>query len=230
MLGCGSDGGESDGEGTVEVSVYGESFIEEGIAASEVDDGWSVLFERFDVVIRDIEVAGARIENPAVTDLTQPSSGAGHPLGSAAVPAGGHTGASFIVARVEVVGRAMKNGETKTFAWTFDQPTRYEDCETTTSVANGERAEFEITVHADHLLYDSLVAEEPRLLFQPLADADQDQDGAITQAELADADIGAYDPGSDGDVNDLWSWLVAQSRTLGHVDGEGHCHAREASE
>jgi hypothetical protein len=83
---------------------------------------------------------------------------------------------------------------------------------------------FQITVHADHLFYDSLVSEEPQLLFQPLADADADQDGDITTEELGATDIGAYDPGNE-DLDDLWSFLMAQSRTLGHVDGEGHCQA-----
>ncbi len=46
----------------------------------------------------------------------------------------------------------------------------------------------------------------------------------LTRAELEAAGIGAYDPGN-ADVDDLWAWLVAQSATLGHVDGEGHCDA-----
>ena len=51
-----------------------------------------------------------------------------------------------------------------------------------------------------------------------------------TSAELEAADIGSYDPGSDAAGNNLWSWLVAQGRTLGHVDGEGHCDARDHSD
>ena len=146
-------------------------------------------------------------------------------------PDGDHTGASFTITRVEVEGTATKGADTKSFSWVFDEPTRYVECETTTAVSDGGSATFQITVHADHLLYDSLVSEEPQVLFQALADADADADadGNITQAELAATDIGAYDPGSEDGVDDLWAWLVAQTRTLGHVDGEGHCRATPAN-
>lgn len=219
----------TDGEGTVTVTAYGEAFIEEGIPASEVGDGWALDFSRFEVSIRDVTLAGASIEVPATVDLSAASSGEGHELGSALLGAGEHTGASFTIARVEIDGTATKGSTTKTFSWVFDQPTRYEECETTTKLTDGGTAAFQITVHADHLLYDSLVSSEPQVLFQALADADADGDGAITQAELTAKDIGAYDPGSEDGVDDLWAWLVAQTRTLGHVDGEGHCHATAAN-
>jgi hypothetical protein len=61
--------------------------------------------------------------------------------------------------------------------------------------------------------------------FEELALADADSDGEITQAELEAAPVpGAFDTGND-EVANLWAFLVAQSRTLGHVDGEGHCDA-----
>lgn len=220
LAACGSEG-----EGTIIVRAYGESFVEDGIPASEVGDGWSVDFGRFEVSLRDVTVAGVPVEVPATIDLAAPSAGEGHELASALVPAGDHTGARFTIARVEIEGSATKGETTKTFHWVFARPTRYEACETTTTVREGERASFEITVHADHLFYDSLVSSEPQVLFQALADADVDADGIISPSELAAKDIGAYDPGSEGDVDDLWTWLDAQARTLGHVDGEGHCHA-----
>lgn len=213
------------GEGTVIVTAYGESFIEDGIPADEVDDGWAVEFERFEVAIRDVVVGGTDVPVKKRIDLTKSSKGKGHTLGSATVAADDHTHSSFSVGRVEVTGSATKGDVTKTFEWVFDETTSYHECETTTKVPAGGEATFQITVHADHLLYDSLVSEEPRVLFQALADADADDDGVITKKELAATDIGAYDPGSEGGVDDLWSWLVAQTRTLGHVDGEGHCHA-----
>ncbi len=214
-----------DGEGTVIVTAYGESFIEDGIPASEMDDGWAVAFSLFDVSLEEVTVAGVAVSVPGSVDVAESSSGEGHELGSALVPAGDHTGASFTLSRVEVQGTATKDAETKSFHWIFEEATRYSDCETTTSVKSGGSATFQITIHADHLFYDSLVSEDPELLFQPLADADADADGEITQAELAATDIGAYDPGSEDGIDDLWTWLLAQTRTLGHVDGEGHCHA-----
>lgn len=213
------------GEGTVNVSAYGESFIEDGITADDVDDGWAIDFTHFKVSVRDVTVADAAIAVKKTVDLAASSKGKGHVLGSARVAADDYTDGRFTLTRVEVEGAAHKGSVTKTFDWVFDDATRYHECETTTRIPADGEGTFQITVHADHLFYDSLVSETPRLLFQPLADADADGDEAITQDELAATDIGAYDPGSEDGVDDLWTWLVAQTRTLGHVDGEGHCHA-----
>jgi hypothetical protein len=220
LTACGGDG-----KGTVVVTAYGESFIEDGIPADDVVDGWAVDYSRFEVAISDVTVAAVAISVPSTIDLSVSSDGKGHELGSAPVAEGEHTGSRFTIAKVVIDGTATKDDKTKTFSWVFDRPTRYTECATTTSVGDGGSATFQITVHADHLLYDSLVSEEPQILFQALADADADGDGAITQAELAETDIGAYDPGSEGGIDDLWAWLTAQTKTLGHVDGEGHCHA-----
>lgn len=214
-----------DGDGSVTVTAYGESFIEDGIPASEIDDGWAVDFSLFSVQIEDVTVAGAALTQTSTVDLSQASSGAGHVLGSVSASEGEYSDASFTIARVEIDGTAVKGTDTKSFSWVFDAPTHYTECDTTTTVTEGGEASFQITVHADHLLYDSLVSEDPKVLFQALADADTDVDGAITEAELKATGIGSYDPGSEGGVDNLWDWLIAQSRTLGHVDGEGHCHA-----
>jgi hypothetical protein len=216
--GCATDAGE------IAVVAYGESFIEEGISADDVDDGWAIDFSRFDVTLRDVTVADVAIEDPGTLDVAVASSGAGHEVGRVSVDAGSYAEPSFTIARVQVAGVAERDGTTKAFEWDLDSPTRYERCQTRTVVEEGQTATFQITIHADHLFYDSLVAEEPQLLFEPLAAADVDDDGEISEAELSAVDIGAYDPGNE-DVDDLWSWLLAQSRTLGHVDGEGHCEA-----
>lgn len=218
LAGCGT------GEGMVAVTAYGEAFIEEGIPAADVDDGWAIQFDRFVVTVKDIQVAGVAVPDASPVDLSVATSGAGHPLGSVSAPEGDHKNASFTITRIEIQGSGSKSGTTKTFSWTFDQPTRYTKCDTTTSVPDGGTGTFQITVHADHLFYNSLVSEEPSILFQAIADADANADGAVTQAELAATSVGAYDPGNE-DIDDLWTWLVAQTRTLGHVDGEGHCDA-----
>ena len=227
LAACGSDdddGNGANGKGTISVYAYGESFIEDGIPAENVDDGWSIAFDRFEVSVRDLHVAGMDLENQAVVDLAIESDGEGTRLASAEVTAGAHRGPSFTLARVEVEGSAERAGTIKTFHWTFAEPTHYSRCETTTTVPSDGEATFQITVHADHLFYDSLVAEEPQLLFDAIAATDSDDDGEVTRSELEARDVGEYDPGN-ADVDDLWSWLVAQHRTLGHVDGEGHCEA-----
>ena len=106
--------------------------------------------------------------------------------------------------------------------WTFTSSTRYSGCEANISLADGATASFELTIHADHLLYDSLVSSEPALRFDHYAAADADDDGVISQAELELASVGALDVGNTG-VETLWGYLEAQITTLGHANGEGHC-------
>lgn len=216
--GCSDD----DGTGTISVRAYGESFIEDGIPREYVDDGWAISFSRFDVTLTDIVVGGVALADPEPVGVHESSEGEGHEVGTVSVDARAHASPSFRITQVEIEGWAELEGVTKTFSWSFDSATHYSRCETTTHVKQDETALFQITVHADHMFYDSLVSEEPQLLFQPLADADADDDGEITAAELGETDIGAYDPGNE-DIGDLWTFLVAQHRTLGHVDGEGHC-------
>jgi hypothetical protein len=210
------------GEGEVEVRTWGEAFIEDGIPASELADGWAIEFVRFEVELRDVSVAGASFEDPDPIDLAQSSEGRGQLIGRAAAPAGEHDDATFTLARVQLEGSASRGDVTKTFAWTFDTPVTYMDCEAQTEVPRGGVGELQITVHADHLFYDSLVSEQPALRFDAIAAADTDDDGELTMAELAVTDIGGYDPGNLP-IDDLWSFLSAQAQTMGHVDGEGHC-------
>jgi hypothetical protein len=124
-----------------------------------------------------------------------------------------------------VTGRATKDGVEKTFAWRFDTTTRYTACESTAKV-DGKAARTVLTIHADHFFYDSLVSEEPDVRFQLFADADTDGNNAITMEELAAVDITGldnYQVGNATNVTDLAAFVRAQTATLGHIDGEGHC-------
>lgn len=224
LTGCGEDAQE-EATGEVQVAVYGESFIEEGIPTAEMADDWSVTFDSFTVDIEDVVVGGVTMPASEPIEISGATDGAGHALVAADVPAGSHEGPNFAIAEVIVTGSATDGDTTKTFDWTFDQVTHYEECETTTEVVDGETSTFQITIHADHFFYDSLVSEDPDLVFQALADADENDDGEITAEELSNASVGDYDVGNNADIDDLWAWLVAQSQTLGHVDGEGHCDA-----
>ncbi len=219
-MGCAS-------EGQVEVTAYGEAFIEEGIAAEHFADGWAVTFERFDVSLRNIRVAGKAVP-AAQLDLTTPTNGEGQAIGAVTVEEGDYDGASFTIEHMDVAGAAEKGGVSKSFAWAFEEVVAYEDCATVTRVAADETTSFQITIHADHLFHDSLVAEEPALVFQPYADADnaRNNDGAIeTDGELWEAGIGAFDPGNET-APDLWTWLILAARSIGHADGEAHCTPR----
>jgi hypothetical protein len=49
----------------------------------------------------------------------------------------------------------------------------------------------------------------------------------IDADELRAIDITAEDNYQVGsrDIDNLWDFIEAQTHTLGHIDGEGHCHA-----
>lgn len=149
------------GSGDLTVTTYGEDFIEVGIpAASEAEpegfvDGWTVRYDRFLVVLADLEVGdedGPVLEDPAarVFDLTAPGphevriatglpSGTFDELGVAtrpdAAPEAGNADADAVAQvadggwSVFASGTAEKAGETKTFAWGFQTATRFAGCE-----------------------------------------------------------------------------------------------------
>ena len=113
-------------------------------------------------------------------------------------------------------------------------------------VAPSARTDVELTVHLDHLFFDSLVVETAEMRFEALA-AVADDGGRITldalaAQPLADLRDGAgmplrdeagallvYDPGSAPlAAPTLREFVRASLGTVGHLDGEGHCdYARE---
>jgi len=113
-------------------------------------------------------------------------------------------------------------------------------------VTPSARTDVELTVHLDHLFFDSLVVETAEMRFEALA-AVADDGGRITLdalaaqplADLRDAtgaplrdEAGAllvYDPGSAPlAAPTLREFVRASLWTVGHLDGEGHCeYARE---
>jgi hypothetical protein len=125
---------------------------------------------------------------------------------------------------IDVKGEATLGEQRKRFEWRFEQEVLYSRCEVETTVSASREASLELTIHADHLLYDSLAAEEPALRFEALAAADLNGDDLISREELEATDIGGYDPGSDGaGISDLWAWLSALTANVAHVNGEAHC-------
>lgn len=231
-LAIASCGGELD-PGVLEVAIYGEEYIEEGIPAEDLVDGWTIAFQRFDVSVQDISAARGH-EAPALRapdaqrfDLTMASGGAGQLVIAGDVPGGAYDHLAYQVDSMHVEGSATRGEERKTFSWALNTPTRYSECEGIAMVDGGtERTQ--LTLHADHLFYDDLVSSKPNVAFDLIAAADDqgDGDGAVTQAELAAMDITGeprYQVGNATDVTDLWTFIDRQSSTVGHVDGEGHC-------
>jgi len=251
--GCSDD--EAAADGTLQVTIYGEEFIEDEIPGNDVADGWTIDFTRFLVTVHDVEIGkpGAdpvlSLGGGRVFDLAKPSNTLGHVVGAGDVPGGTYRELAYTVGpavtgtvagnatagdvtemiaggfSVFVEGSASKSGQVIDFAWGFTTSTRYAPC-ATSAMVDGGRGTSQITIHADHLFYDSLVSETPAIRFQLAADADTNDDDAVTLDELAAVDITGldnYQVGNATDVTNLRRFIEAQVPTLGHVDGEGHC-------
>ena len=242
-----------DARGELAVTIYGEDFIEDTIPAADTD-GWQITFSKFLIVVDQIEAKGVSIQAPHAFDLTKKSSGQGHmvhlltgledgpikPLSYRVSPPSGpltmgdaSAADKLLLSQrklsLYVQGQAVKGQDTKTFTWEFDSATTYSGCQTTATIKGGQRAMSQLTIHADHFFYDDLVSEEPAVAFGLIAQADADGDGQVTRAELEASDITAqerYQVGNRTDIKNLWQFIAAQTATLGHIDGEGHCDAR----
>jgi len=149
-------GGDEAGTGTVDVSVWGEDFIEEEIPASELVDGWSVTFDRFLVVVGDVTFANAdggeaSLPGLSVFNLVMPGPHAmgstepieatswqsvGYRLAVATADTTAHASATdddLLLMQdggydVYVEGSATNGTDTKTFRWGFTSGVRYSDC------------------------------------------------------------------------------------------------------
>jgi hypothetical protein len=146
-------------------------------------------------------------------------------------------------ASVHVEGTATSpDGIQKTFNWSFSPATLFQGCHGEQDgkevegvlVTNGGHQNVELTVHGDHFFYDDLQSEQAVPRFQALADADADQDGEVTLAELDAVPLytipiekGTYGTGALGNVNTLGDYERTLSRTIGHYRGEGSCNSKE---
>ena len=241
VIGCGGSDNNSD-TGTVNTTVYGESFIEDGIPDNPADgsvDGWAVTFDKFELIVEDVTIGGKTVVAATTLDISGSTGGAGTAIGSVTLGAGTHDNASFAFDQVRIEGSATNTSTatTKTFSWLLDAPTRYAQCHNQTVVTDGGESTFEITVHADHIFWDSFIPpvapNDYAVRFQAMADADTNgnNDGIITQEELDAVDrvteLGSignfYNVGTETGIDSLWDYMLLQATTLGHVNGEGHC-------
>jgi len=224
FLFCACDDDDA-GESTLRVTAWGEDFIEQGIPADAFVDGWSVTFDTFVVSVSEVDADGVVLAGTYEVELSQPSDGEGHELDALTVPAGSAPGLSWSLSTRLVRGIATRGDETKSFEWALDVSSRYVDCDTETVLKQDETTDAVLTVHADHLFYDDLDSEDPGVAFDLIAAADVDGDGAVTLAELQAQSLSGqtrYQVGGR-DIDNLHGFIEAQARTLGHINGEGHC-------
>lgn len=145
-----------------------------------------------------------------------------------------------------IEGTGEKDGRVVTFVFGIPGEVTAHSCfnghdETDGLVVGGGRTErVELTLHMDHLFWDDHDAEEPRLLFGPIAYA-AGEDNVVTLEELATQRLSDL-RGADGAVltdangvpivyvpreqlpdNNLREYLIDTALTIGHFNGEGHC-------
>jgi hypothetical protein len=230
------------GTGSVTFTTWGEEYIEQGIprdseALTGFVDGWSLKYSKFIVRIEEISVAKKTgeqgpVQSEAKTiDLTQP--GPVDLVTFTRLEAGKWDHVSYAITSLEVAGTATQEAQTKTFAWTFAQNTLFDHCTNAdfgegVTIPNGATETVQLTVHGDHLWYDDLQSDTAKLRFQAIADADANDDGAITLEELAAVrltrfPVGEYNTGGAGQVKTLRDFIEVLTRTIGHYRGEGEC-------
>ena len=155
LVACSSD--DADGQGRVAFSTWGEDYIEQEIPADEVEDGWTLRFDKFLITLGRVRVAeteggAAAAEMPGfkLFDMVQP--GVKPVVSFDALPAKPYRFVSFEVApatgdtelagatdadkermvaggfSVFVDGAATKDGVEKTFAWGFTERSLYARC------------------------------------------------------------------------------------------------------
>lgn len=257
---CAGDGGT----GTLSLAIWGEEFIEEGIPAEEFDDGWAVTFDKFILILHDVntgteggtDVAMVAMEGWAAFDLVkkgpvtlatmETDTGTYSETAYGIKPGSAETASDTVgtadVADVQMMldggyaayvqGKAVKDGSELAFAWGFGKVTTYSHCHSTAQLNDGDQATIQLTIHGDHLFYNSLINPNAVPAFQAIANADADGDGIITADELRAVSSDAfkaldnYDVGSQT-IDNLYEFIAAQSGTLGHIDGEGHCDIEE---
>ena len=236
--------------GTWTLETWGEEYIEEGIPGAEFEDGCEVVFDEFLLVLSNPALRDgdgqpvAELPLSQLFDLTLPGP---HEVGSDEVPATTYDRFTVQVAPVVeqttagnatddqvammdglsilVAGTLGCGADEVEFQWAYQTGTIYE-CEPELTIGDGGVAETEFTVHGDHLFYDGLENEDARLRGRAIVDADTDDNGLVTRTELdlvEVAPLGDYDVGSASDVLSLDDFVEYLTRTLGHVDGEGHC-------
>jgi len=266
MLGfaaCGDDDDRNDGrEGKLNITLWGEDYISEGIPAEDDDgfsDGWSLKFDIFAINLGKLRVAEGNKSPVVDTDTFKIYDLAKYQepeiIESFVVPAAKYTNTGYSIAAATADSQAgnadaavvtkmkengwsifaegtatHKDGRNVSFSWGFDSTTRYEPCHSEGDLLDDDdddddrEEDIEITIHSDHLFMNSVAHDDPDLLFELVASAAND-DKHIGNEELKALNIENSDDYDTGSYNlpTMWEYMLHMSKTLGHIDGEGHC-------
>lgn len=163
LVACSEASGDADGKGSVTFTTWGEAYIEKEIPPKSpegeviVEDGWTVRYGKFLIVIADVAVAEegkspvAKLATPKLFDMHAPGEKAvvafadlpGKPythVSYAVSPATGavELGAGATEADKQIMvtggyslyveGTATKGTRVKSFAWGFKTSTLYDRC------------------------------------------------------------------------------------------------------
>lgn len=146
-----------------------------------------------------------------------------------------------------IEGTATKATETISFAWGLANPTQNANCTNGLDNTDGvviranATTEAEITIHVEHLFWDTLGSEMASLRFDALA-AVAGTDKKLTTGEIATQSLAnlkdaqgmplvdatnmpiVYNPGSIPlKTQDLLSFIQASGASMAHLNGEGLC-------
>ncbi len=210
--------------------LWGEEYAVDGIPAAEFEDGCSAAFTTFEAGVTEAALldAGGDAVASLGADRFELTQGPPLSMGEAEVPMGNYDTARFALGpqdgpSLAVVGTLSCGEDTVALDWTFETERTYLCALDGLDVGQGGLTQ--LTIHADHLFYDALEDPEAGLRGQAIVDADSDGDGAVSAEELSAVDLPTlgYSVGQQSEVLDLWAFLQAQTRSVGHVDGEGHC-------
>ncbi|MDA3864053.1 MAG: hypothetical protein PF689_09340 [Deltaproteobacteria bacterium] len=249
FAGCDDDNDSSE-QGVISIETWGEEFIEVGIPAEEFDDGWSITFDKFIVNLGQIHFNGQEFTTSYLVDLVQEGP---HFLvdETTAVGAVEQFDYSLLIAdgssenvnlenedvqlmeennySLYVSGSATLDGSTLVFNWGFSESANYVNCHVAGEIEKDQETAVQLTIHGDHLFYTSLVDSEAGLGFDAIANCDTDEDGEITREELFNfsgidfSSLDNYDVPGGSSIDNMWDYLAVQVKTVGHIDGEGHC-------
>lgn len=152
-----SSSSSSDGVGTAKFTTWGEEYIEREIPSADVEDGWTIKYDRFLVVLGDVSVGSkgaapvAKMPGTKLFDMHAP--GEKSVVDFSSLPAKAHDHVSYMIKpaaqdtaladgateadkqamiaggfSIYVEAKATKGAETIAFKWGFKTATLYDNC------------------------------------------------------------------------------------------------------